>query len=75
MTTPMARAAPVDVGMRLIAAERARRRSECGRSRMRWSFVYAWIVVMNPDSIPNESLRTFATGATQFVVHEALEMM
>jgi len=41
MTRPMARAAPVEVGMRLIAAERARLRSECGRSRIRWSFVYA----------------------------------
>ena len=31
-TTPIARAAPVEVGMRLIAAARARRRSLCGRS-------------------------------------------
>ena len=42
---------------------------------MRWSFVYAWIVVMNPCSIPNVSCRTFAIGATQFVVQEALEMI
>ena len=40
-----------------------------------WSFVYAWIVVMNPRSIPNESSSTFAIGATQFVVHEAFEMI
>ena len=40
---------------------------------MRWSFVYAWIVVMNPTSIPKESFSTFASGATQFVVHDALE--
>src|ERR671914_379141 len=74
-TSPIARAAPVDVGIRLIAAARARRRSSCGRSRIRWSFVYAWIVVMNPCSIPNASFSTFASGATQFVVQEALEMI
>jgi hypothetical protein len=34
--------------------------------------VYAWIVVMKPCSIPNESCSTFAIGATQFVVHDAL---
>jgi len=28
---------------------------------------------MNPRSIPNDSCRTLATGARQFVVHEALE--
>ncbi len=38
-TRPIAFAAPVDVGMRLIAAARARRKSLCGRSRMLWSFV------------------------------------
>ena len=41
---------------------------------MLWSFVYAWIVVMKPCSMPNASSRTFAIGATQLVVHEALEM-
>ena len=41
---------------------------------MLWSFVYAWIVVMNPCSMPNASSSTFAIGATQLVVHEALEM-
>src|ERR1044071_7999809 len=74
-TSPIARAAPVEVGIRLIAAARARRRSLCGRSRMLLSFVYAWIVVMNPRSIVNASCSTFAIGATQFVVHDALEMM
>ena len=73
MTTPIAFAAPVDVGMRLIAAARARRRSLCGRSRICWSFVYAWMVVMKPDSMPHASLRTLASGATQFVVQEAFE--
>ena len=75
MTTPIARAAPVEVGIRLIAAARARRRSLCGRSRICWSFVYAWIVVMKPCSIVNASCRTFASGATQFVVQEAFETM
>ena len=42
---------------------------------MFWSFVYAWIVVMKPDSIPASSCRTFAIGAMQFVVHDAIEMM
>src|SRR5699024_1963091 len=30
-------------------------------------------VVTKPFSIPNESFNTFATGAKQFVVHEAFE--
>ena len=30
---------------------------------------------MKPRSIPNESSSTFAIGATQFVVHEAFEMI
>src|SRR3954451_22138940 len=33
------------------------------------------MVVMKPRSTPNVSSRTFAIGATQFVVHEALEMI
>ena len=74
-TSPIALAAPVEVGIRLIAAARARRRSSCGRSRICWSFVYAWIVVMKPCSIVNVSWSTLAIGATQFVVHEAFETM
>ena len=42
---------------------------------MRWSFVYAWIVVMKPCSIVKASLSTIASGARQFVVHDALEMI
>ena len=41
---------------------------------MTWSFVYAWIVVMSPLTMPNSSSSTLAIGARQFVVHEALEM-
>ena len=74
-TRPIALAAPVEVGIRLIAAARARRRSLWGRSRMLWSFVYAWIVVMKPDSTPARSSSTFTSGATQLVVHEAFETM
>jgi hypothetical protein len=74
-TTPIARAAPVEVGIRLMAAARARRMSSCGRSSTRWSFVYAWMVVMNPRSTVNASCRTFAIGATQLVVQLALLTM
>ena len=74
MTRPIAFAAPVEVGIRLIAAARARRRSECGMSCRRWSAVYAWIVVIRPCSMPTVSCRTFATGARQLVVHDAFEM-
>jgi len=38
-TSPTAFAAPVEVGIRLIAAARARRRSLCGMSWRRWSAV------------------------------------
>ena len=62
-TRPIAFAAPVEVGIRLIAAARARRRSLCGMSWRPWSCVYAWIVVMKPCSIPKASLSTFASGA------------
>ena len=73
-TSPTARAAPVVVGMMLTAAERARRGSLCGASSTFWSFVYACTVVMKPRSMPNASCSTFTIGATQFVVHDALEI-
>ena len=38
-TRPTALAAPVEAGMRLMAAARARRRSLCGMSCSRWSAV------------------------------------
>ena len=72
---PRSPSAPVDVGIRLIAAARARRRSLWGMSWRRWSAVYAWIVVISPWRMPMPSLRIFATGAGQFVVHEAFEMI
>ena len=55
----------------MIAAARARRRSSCGRSRIRWSFVYACTVSTCPLSMPYLSLRSFSTGAMAFVVQEA----
>ena len=39
ITSPIAFAAPVLDGMMLTAPARARRKSSCGRSRMRWSLV------------------------------------
>ena len=73
MTSPSALAAPVLVGMMFSQAALALRRSECGRSRIRWSFVYACIVVMIPRAMPNVSWSTFATGARQLVVQLAVE--
>ena len=74
-TSPMARAAPVEVGMIESAADRARRRSLWGASSRRWSPVYEWQVVMKPCAIPNVSSSTLTSGARQFVVQEAFEMM
>src|SRR5689334_6523094 len=73
-TRPTAAAAPVFVGICDIVAERARRRSEWYTSVSTWSFVYAWIVVITPDWMPILSFSTFATGARQLVVQDALEM-
>src|SRR5699024_344131 len=72
-TKAVAFAAPVEVGIIFSAAERARRKSLCGLSRFIWSFVYACTVVTRPFLIPNSSFNTFATGARQFVVHDAFE--
>src|SRR3954470_6505498 len=71
----MALAAPVEVGTMLMAAARARRRSLCGPSCRFWSWVYAWIVVIRPLTMPNSSLSTFAIGARQLVVQDAFEMI
>src|SRR5215210_850249 len=73
-TSPIALAAPVEVGTRFAAAARARRRSLCGPSCRFWSAVYAWIVVMIPRSIPTASCSTRATGPRQFVVQDAFEI-
>src|SRR6266850_6327387 len=75
MTSASALAAPVDVGMMLRPADRARRGSLWATSRMRWSLVYEWIVFIRPRWIVSRSWTTFAAGARQFVVQLALLMM
>src|SRR5258708_6930208 len=42
---------------------------------MTWSLVYEWMVVIVPFTILKWSFTTFATGARQLVVQDALEMM
>src|SRR4051794_12543704 len=59
----------------LIAAARARRRSLCGKSRMTWSLVYEWMVVIVPLWILKASFTTLVMGARQLVVQLAFEMM
>ena len=54
---------------------RARRRSLYGRSSRFWSFVYAWMVVIQPLEMPKFSWSTLATGARQLVVHDAFDTM
>src|SRR6185369_1170943 len=75
ITSLSALAAPVEVGIMLMAAARARRRSLWGKSRMTWSFVYEWMVVIVPLTTEKLSWMTLAMGARQFVVHDAFEMM
>src|SRR5512134_3449970 len=74
ITSLRALAAPVEVGMMLIAAALARRRSECGRSRIFWSLVYACTVVMKPQAILKLSCATLTAGASPLVVQDALEI-
>src|SRR5260370_36928794 len=71
-TSDTARFAPVDVGMMLSAAARARLRSLCGRSCSFWSAGYAWIVVIIPRSIPKLPWRTCAGGTKQLGGQPAL---
>ena len=75
MTRASAFAAPVVVGMMFRPAARARRGSLWATSRIRWSFVYEWIVFMRPRLIVQPSWTTLAAGARQFVVQLALLMM
>ena len=44
-----------------------------GPSTVNWVAVAACTVVINPSSIPKLSSRTFAIGARQLVVHDALD--
>src|SRR5262249_41638008 len=72
-TSEVALAAPVVVGMIDIAAGRARRKSLWGKSRITWSLVYEWIVVMKPCTNPSRSRITLTTGTRQFVVQLAFD--
>ena len=74
MTSASAFAAPVVVGMMFWPAARARRGSLCATSRMRWSFVYEWIVFIRPRLMVQPSWTTLAAGARQLVVQLALLM-
>merc|ERR1719171_416547 len=75
MTLPTALAAPVADGMMFCEAQRPPRQSlppREGPSTVSWVAVIACTVVMRPSTMPNLSLTTFASGARQLVVHEAL---
>ncbi len=74
MTSVVALAAPVVVGIMDRAAARARRGSLCEPSRMRWLMVYECTVVIRPCLMPNASWMVLAAGARQLVVHEAAEI-
>merc|ERR1719337_679898 len=75
MTLPTAFAAPVDDGMMLAEAHRPPRQSlppRDGPSTVSWVAVIACTVVISPSTMPKLSFTTFASGARQFVVHDAL---
>ena len=74
ITLPTALAAPVVEGMMLPEAARPPRQSLSeGPSTVFWVAVIECTVDMRPFTMPNFSLSTFATGARQLVVQEALE--
>merc|ERR1719163_618142 len=76
ITLPTAFAAPVDDGMMFCDAHRPPRQSlppRLGPSTVSCVAVMACTVVIKPSLIPKFSCTTFANGAKQFVVHEALE--
>src|ERR1035437_6256972 len=75
ITSLRALAAPVEVGIMLSAAARARRRSLFGVSGMTWSLVLLWMVVMMTLTRPQVSRTPLTTGARQLVVQLALERM
>src|SRR3954469_24198546 len=76
ITTPTAFAAPVDDGMMFSRMPRPPRQSLLdGPSTVFCVAVAACTVVIRPRLMPHLSLTTFASGARQLVVHEALEMI
>merc|ERR1719174_2702800 len=75
ITLPTAFAAPVADGMTFCDAQRPPRQSfppRDGPSTVNCVAVMACTVVIKPSTIPNLSFTTFANGAKQFVVHDAL---
>jgi hypothetical protein len=73
ITLPTAFAAPVEAGIMFWEAVLPSLHAlALGPSTVFWVAVYACTVVIRPSSIPNLSLITFASGARQLVVHEAL---
>src|SRR6187455_3511447 len=76
ITTPTALAAPVDDGIMFSKMPRPPRQSLFdGPSTVFCVAVAACTVVMSPRLMPHVSLSTLATGARQFVVHDALLMI
>src|SRR6185503_8037089 len=76
ITTPTAFAAPVDDGMMFSRMPRPPRQSLLdGPSTVFCVAVAACTVVIRPRLMPHLSFSTLATGARQFVVHEAFEMI
>ena len=76
MTLPTALAAPVDDGMMFSRMPRPPRQSLFdGPSTVFCVAVVACTVVIRPRLMPQVSFSTLATGARQFVVHEAFEMI
>merc|ERR1719453_840414 len=76
ITLPTALAAPVEEGMMFTDAQRPPRQSfppRLGPSTVSCVAVVAWTVVIKPSTRPNFSCTTFASGARQLVVQEALE--
>src|SRR5215467_16072008 len=74
ITLPTALAAPVLDGMIFVPAARPPRQSFLeGPSTVFCVAVIACTVVISPRLMPHLSFSTFATGARQLVVHDALE--
>jgi hypothetical protein len=77
-TLPTALAAPVVEGMMFVEAARPARQSLPpleGPSTVSCVAVVEWTVDMRPSMRPKFSWRIFATGARQFVVQDAFEMI
>ena len=75
MTLPTALAAPVEEGIMFALTARPPRQSLLeGPSTVFWVAVVAWIVLIKPSTMPKLSFMTFARGAKQLVVQDALEI-